>query len=651
MATEELTFALNLEGGLARTAKDDASALEELKGSMDANMQSLREMHAAYRNLKGSATASTETMKSLKDRIAATKATLAGQTQQLVGMKGAFEKLPKPADGTAGALSRMLDGVSAAKGPLGGLVDRMSNLKGMLAAGGVAGAVTMLVTGLVELAKAAVTAAVALGQFVLASADARRSQLLQLEGLSKHRNYWLEMVTGQRRAADSAKFLQSAIDDVSSSTPLARSRIAEMQSELYRSGLRAGNLKAALEGLAIVESAQGQEAAQAFKASMLGASLYGSSIKKLSDDAKKRLGGVVKAQMLSLDVQSRKLKENLALLFSGVKLEPLLQQMSDLLSMFSQSTATGRALKVLLEQLISPLIGAVSNAGPILKKFFQGMMIAALLTAIAVLKLRNSLRDAFGGSELLSNASLMNNALQAGIFLFSMLAGMVATVAIGFGVLVGAVAAAAYGIYKLAEPFIWAVQKGGELVAWLVGTDWIGLGKNVVSGIANGITSGFGLVRDAMTNLGGEIMGAFQKRLDMHSPSRLAAEVSFNVPRGVRVGLEAGRPMVRTSAERLGRATEEGMRAGTERASTRGESSARVPTPQAAGAGAGASSNAAVPAVSRSADPRSASPRGPTNVYITFGDINATSGDASELTLKIRRGIEQALEGASIHAG
>jgi hypothetical protein len=638
MATEEITFSMDLEGGLARTALSDADALEQLKASITAGTDELREMQKAYRNLKGSATANVETVKALKDRISASKATLAGNTEKLVGMKGAFEKIPRPAEATRSALDRVFNGADNGKGPLASLVDKLSSMKTILGSGVIAAGLVAVAAGMAALAAACVVATAALVGYAIAAADARRSDTLRLEGLSKHRNYWLEMVTGQRRAADSASFLQASIDRVSAASPLARDRISEMTGELYKSGLRAGNLQAALEGMAIVEATQGQEAAAAFKARAMGAHLYGTSIKKLSDDVKNRLGGIAKAHMLSLGVQQRKLKENLDLLFKDVKIEPFLRAVAVLTNNLSQSTASGRALKALVDVLLQPLINAAKFAGPLLQAMFEGFIIAALQFTIVILKVRNYLRDTFGGSQFLKGMDLQKAALYTGIALFGALATVVIVTFGAFALLAGIVAAVGYGLYKLAEPFVFVMGKGAELAAWVLKTDWHVLGTMITGGIAAGIKAGAGAVWDAMRNMGSGAIKAFKDKLGIKSPSKVAFAASLEVPHGSRNALEAGRPMVRRSAERLGAAVEAGLRDGTERTSTGGDSVA----PRAAAGGVGVPAGAGAP--------RAAAP----SMSFTFGDIVVPGGagqSPEQLKAAMREVLEQMLEGAAIHVG
>jgi hypothetical protein len=562
MSSEEVTFAMKLDSNVAQTATSDASALEQLKEALTADIERLREMQKAYRNLKGSASANSETLKSLKDQITASKASISSSTEKLVGMKGAFDKLPKPIVASQGALNRMMLGARDAKSPMQELTEKLGGMRTLLGGGVIAVGLVAIAAGMTAVATAAGVATVALLGYAIAAADARRSDTLRLEGLSKHRNYWLEMVTGQRRAADSASFLQTTIDRVAAASPLARDRISEMTGELYRAGLRSGNLQAALEGLVIVESTQGQEAAAAFKARALGAALYGTSIKKLSDDVKARLGGIAKSQMLSLDVQQRKLRENLQLLFKDVKIEGFLKALNSLTELFSQSTASGRALKAIVDTLLSPLIGSLEFLAPLAKRFFQGFVIAALQMTIVILKVRNTLRDIFKGSKFFENMDLSKMALYAGMAAFGAVATVVLVTAAAFGTLAAMAGVVTYAIYQVGKPFAWAIAQGAKLIAWVDGVKWTALGTTITSGIAAGIRAGVGAVIDAMRNMGSDAIKAFKQKLGIKSPSRVAFAAALEVPRGARLALDAGRPQVQAAAQRMASAAEEGMRAG-----------------------------------------------------------------------------------------
>lgn len=607
-SSEQLVWGLDLDVK-SDSAEEGAAALEKLRDAIQGGTAELREMQTALRNLKGSALASDETIKGLKDRVAASKATLAGNTLELVKNKDAFAKTPAALtkanealkaqqaaskkstadakalattlkvqsaesfkrsrieaasmaktlkDDTAKALKQTQAASADSSKALGMFSGRIKELMAL----GPAALCASIAVAMVAIAGAAIGATIALVGYAIAQADARRSDLLRLEGLSKVRNYWLEMVTGQRRAADSSAFLQKTIDGVAAGSSLSRDRIGEMTSELYRAGLRGQRLKDGLEGLAIVEATQGKESGAAFKARALGAQIYGTSIKALTNDVKTRLGPTAKAMMLSLDVQSQKAHENIAHLFDGIKIEKFLEGLSKITEMFSQNTATGRALKALVETLLQPLIDGVSTAGPIIKKFFQGVVIGALVMAITIYKVRNALRDTFAGSDFAKNINLTTIAVNLGVFAFGAFATAVA-IALVFCVALGAGLAALVGSLVYAGVWVWNFASSVIDAMHSIGKgDWNATGLAVTRGIAAGITGGASEVIIAITNLGGDALKAFRKKLGIASPSKEAFKASIEVPRGMVQAHKAGRGMVRASAEQLGAAAEQGLRAG-----------------------------------------------------------------------------------------
>ena len=376
-------FSLEVDGNAASFAGDSARALADLQTKIQGDTTALREMQKALRNLQGGSAVNIQVARDLKDRIAAQKATIASTTQSYVQMGGTFKDVAKGGKDTGAGLKSLTDVVQSAPGPLGKLSSSFSGLKSLIGGGVMAGVLVAVAAAIVAVTAAAVAGAAALLKYGVGVADARRNELLHLEALGKLRYGYLGLAGGFAPAADKASFLQSTIDGVSASVAISRDQVAGYAEDLYRTGLRGGNLQAALEGVAITAATQGEAAAGSFKAMALGAGLTGQSVRKLADDVKARLGGIAAAQLLSLDVQTKKLHESFAMLFSGLKIDALLTGVSKITELFSQSSSSGRALKVLIEGLFNPLLEQVSGpASLLLKRFFQGAIIALSLIHI-----------------------------------------------------------------------------------------------------------------------------------------------------------------------------------------------------------------------------------------------------------------------------
>lgn len=87
------------------------------------------------------------------------------------------------------------------------------------------------------------------------------------------------------------------------------------------------------------------------------------------------------------------------------------------------------------------------------------------------------------------------------------------------------------------------ITLGSDLVQeiWntITGTDWLSLGANIVSGIANGIVNGAGAIVSAAQDAASRALNAAKNFLGIHSPSRVFRdEVGKMIPQGMAVGVE-----------------------------------------------------------------------------------------------------------------
>lgn len=151
------------------------------------------------------------------------------------------------------------------------------------------------------------------------------------------------------------------------------------------------------------------------------------------------------------------------------------------------------------------------------------------------------------------------------------------------GLAITGIAVAAYLIYKYWEPIkgffmgIWATVKeafsGGILgVAKLI-ADWspMGLfyrafaavmnyfgfempskfsefGGNLISGLVNGISSGIGMVKDAIGNVAESAITWFKEKLGIHSPSRIFGELGGFIGEGAALGIQGEKARVARAA-------------------------------------------------------------------------------------------------------
>ena len=564
----DAVFSFELEGN-GDAALEQADALEKLREKLVADTAALSEMNKAFRALKGSAHAGGEGFKRLKDQIAAQKASIANAHAGFLQMGGDFKKIKKPADDAKTGFEQFLDKAKGSGGPLGKLTGGLEKLKGLGAGGVMAAGFAGVAAALLALAVAAGVGAAALFKFGVAAADAYRSQRLQLEGLTRVRNWY-------GLAAEKAGVMQDAINRVTASSALSNEEVFGLSNGLQQLGLRGFAYQEALAGIATVSSVAGQAQADMYRAMYAGARGSSAAIRAVSNDIKARFGAVAKAQMLSLGTQSKKLRESFSMLFSGLKIEGFLQAMHDVTDMFSLNNTTGRALKGILETLFNPMVDFASGYGIYFKRFFQGLTMGALLLTLGILKLRNWLRQTFGDVEIFKGIDKQRLAVLLGAAavgsLVAVLGGLAAILTVAFAPVIiatGLVTAFAYGVYRAYNA--------------ITGIDWIGAGKAMISGIVNGIKNGAQWVIDAIKNLAAKALKAFKDKLSIASPSKVFARLGLELPRGAAVGIKAGTPQLTNAVGDMSDATTSRY---AEQAAPALAAPAAAPT-QAAGGGRG----------------------------------------------------------------
>jgi hypothetical protein len=431
------------------------------------------------------------------------------------------------------------------------MVSRLGAMRGLLAGGAIAGGILAIVAASFALVAAAGAAAVALLRYGIAQADARRSEALRIEGLNTLRGLF------GRVTASAAEF-QAAMDRAQDSTSVGRDVLGQYARQLARMGLAGEGLSSSLEAMAIAQQVQGDRGAARFRAMVANARLTGRSVEDVAESFRRRLGPIAARQMLSIDNQTARLHRNLLGLFNGLRIEGFLSAIHEITNLFSQSTASGRALKTIMEALFQPVLDGLGAVGPIARSFFEGMVIGALLVTIGVLRVRNALREAFGDSTLLSNMDAKRIATYAGVIVVGALAGAL-LVAVGIlGAIAAVVAVATFTMSLFVAPLVAAgaalvglVYAGVRAFEWARSADWSAIGRQLVDGLVGGIRSGVGRVREAVTGLAMDARSALTSALQIRSPSRVFAGLGQQISAGLAAGVSAGVPQVEAAVSTM----------------------------------------------------------------------------------------------------
>jgi hypothetical protein len=542
VSTERATFTLELRDGISAPAQDAVAELARLKEAMGAGVARLREMQAAMQRLRaGGVSPANESFQRLRSEIEAQKGANAALQQGILALGGSFEGAAGGSVRAKSGFERLILSMKAMGGPTGALGESFERLgRGISAApllvGGVALAVVLAAVAAAAIAVgiAAARAAVQLAQYAITSADARRTEMLRIEGLMTLREY-------QRGAAGSAVELIGAIDRVAASSAAGRDDVTRYGEQLYRAGLRGAELTEALEAVTDASSVQGEESARRLLGTMRAAHAAGRSVRGLAEDVRSRLGGVARRQALGLDVQMRHLRENVAHIFDGLGLDRFLRGMREVLQIFDQQHAVGRALAAIARVVFQPMLDGAGDAGPALRAFFEQLTIHALDFAIVVLRVRNGILRTFGRPTV-----TQVEAVRA-----AMLAATVTAVALGIAlvpVAIGVIALVA-ALALLAAPLAIAIRgiMQADETLRAAGLTWTDAGRLLVDGFTNGITSRIEAARTAVTTLATQATDALRSALAIHSPSRVFAALGAEIPAGLAVGVEQGTPEARAA--------------------------------------------------------------------------------------------------------
>lgn len=550
-AGDTAEFKVNLDtGALKGNAQSAAEHLEQLQKQIDKDTTALGQMQKAMKQLQQGTSVDIATFKSLTARIDAQKQKIAGLRSDYINLGGTFGKIAQPAKKPVEAIRSLTEAAQAAGGPLGRTVGQLSSL-GRLAA---AGPVLLVAAAFVALAAAVSLAYAALVKYGLAQADARRDEALRLEGLTKMRFMWQQLYGGQRRAAESVGFLQSELDRVSDKVALGRGEVEKYQAQLYKLGLRGGNLQHALEGVAIAASTVGDSQAQMYLQLMMGAGQTGASVKKVADDIRARLGPLAEKQLLSWGVQSKKLRENLTRLFTGVGIENFLRPVKAIADLFSATSVTGKALHDTVSRLFKPLEAVMPVVAHLAKRFVQGLLIGFLTAENAILRFAIALVRSTGPALNLVAKQLNKVDTKKAILAFEALGGVIAAISIaaliGIGAGLSSIAINA-ALAAKALTLLGVAAKQSFLFLSGQGPVWEKIGESVPAGIVKGLKKGWSQITGALRSGAQEMVATFTSALQIRSPSRIFFAKTAEVPNASVLAVRAGVPRLRVAMREL----------------------------------------------------------------------------------------------------
>lgn len=540
-------FGIELDDQVSDPADQAARALQNLQRRIDDDTSAIAQMNRAMKNLKAATTPNIAEITKLQEAITAKRNDVAAATTKMIEQGGSLVKLRSHAGSAARGIKdlhhgevELLDVAKQLPGAFGQGA-RAAESFGSKLGGGTLAAIVAITTAIVALVVATYKAVKAFGDFANKQADLRRAELLHLQGVVRLRTAY---TYGLVRARDSAEGLQTAIDQVSGSVAIGRDEVVSYATQLQRLGLRGENFKSALAGIAQVASVQGSEQAGYWAQWYQMIALTGGSVQALTRRLDREFGPIARARMLELGVQTEKLHENIAILFSGIKQEPLLRARQQLYALVSQSTVWGQSLKRILTNAMAPYNRLTELALLATKRFFQGVIIGAIKVETGFWKLAIVWRKTFGKSSLGDVTKAFNLFVYAGIGALL----LIAAVAVVIGGVFALFGALTYAWFKILE-FFYDIT-----VDWfkqLADYDWESLGKAVGNGILEGLKSTWGAVTSVVEGLAADIARTFRQALRIQSPSGVFADLAMEIPRGIALGIKRGTPELDATVRHL----------------------------------------------------------------------------------------------------
>lgn len=553
MADEVARVAFELDtSGMVAGAKAGESSLSALQDQLEQDTQAVSDLQKAIRLLRGATSANAETIDEMKKRLTAAKNSMGSTASQIVQMGGNLTKSKKE---ETKSWKEYLSATGRAPGMFGSLARTARVAAGSLGKAGLYGALILAGVALAALPFAVGGAVAALTKLAAGFRDARRSEMIMLEGMTRRR-YWWGYIPGK------ASEVQAAIDSVSDATATGRDKIAEYARTLYRAGLRGGDLSSMLEAVSMKASVQGEEAAERFMGMAYGARMLGVSVKQMADTAKARLQDLNAKQIIGFNVQIRKLRENLPRLFDTVNIEGFLGGMRKVTELFSLSTVNGEALQHAIGNLFSIITGQSSSSANVFRDMIRGMVIGLQHFTIKMLDLemlwlrfKKQYRDMLNVDPFkvgISASEIMYSALM--VTFYAAIGVAAAFTAIGAGadyawkgsvllakvmiVSFGAAAAAVAGFVAFIISPLLAIGYLAVKVADSWRKNWKSGGKAIVQGIIEGIKSDFEAAKKAVVELGGSLKNWFKESLGIKSPSKEFRIAARAIPQGTALGVK-----------------------------------------------------------------------------------------------------------------
>jgi len=490
------------------TASSAKADVDQLTAAINRQRQAVLDAQKAYVQMGGSA----------QDAVAAGG--------------GAGRALGVSASQAAGGTNELVDALAGVEGEIGGTVSRGQQLARVFQAMGAAApaiAFVALAAAIAIVTVAIVAATVAATKWAITMADAARTQALNLASLAAN----------HKALANIADIMPR----VQAETGLASDQLNQLAERLAKAKVPANRMEDALKAMATATA--GGASSEFLKKLEDGLKRTGKVPAELAEQMAK-FEAIAKQKMLSLDSQGERLKQNVSGLFKDIKIDGFLSALNEVVKLFDSSTASGQALKFILETMFQPLIDAATRAIPRIVRGFLKLEIAVLKTYIAIQKLK----------EVLPKGDTGTGGMRVQVDTFN------------------AMAAAAKGAHagvsgvKSSYNAMLAVVDAGN--AKLSGISLGDIGANMMGSLADSITSGGSAVVSAISNVVDGAIAKAEAILEIASPSKRLRRMGRYAMQGLGLGADDEAVAVEKSAEKAAGGLVSGTAKGSKGSAGRG---------------------------------------------------------------------------------
>ncbi len=308
--------------------------------------------------------------------------------------------------------------------------------------------------------------------------------------------------------------------------------------------------------VAAVMGISAQSLAEGLKAGTVNATKFGDA---LNAALEKKGAGSLNRLLGTTDVLMAKFKEAIGDMFEDIDVTPFTDALRSLVAVFGQTSASGKAMKSGVSVFFTALFAWAGKAVLVMTHFFLGTIIFGLKAYLAIkpwIPLLKALGMVIAIAATLF-ALTFAPAVWAGVVA---LGALIATAAVAAWPFL-AIAAVVVGVYEAFTHWSSLVgfvsglfgALGSTISGWAaaVSTWATEAAGNLIGGLVNGISSGAGLVWDAIKGLGTGAMNALKHVLGIASPSKEFAKLGLHTARGFTQGLLAANDNVMAASSGL----------------------------------------------------------------------------------------------------